>query len=219
MSDDDTRRRVVDAVIRLVTTRGPDATTVRNVATEAGVSVGAVQYHYRTKEDLLLGAMDAVVARFRDRVGTLVSGQADPRERILAFLTVIACAAPGDESEDRENAIVWTVFAARACVDPRVRDAHSTSWQEAESVLLTLLRDAYGADAVDADDAAGLLALTDGIAVARVAEGRERMPTARAVALLERGLAVLDAREPADPGLGTRRSTRPPARSSRRRPS
>ncbi|MFD0996183.1 AcrR family transcriptional regulator [Pseudoclavibacter chungangensis] len=192
MRDEPTRRRIVEAVLRLVTSRGPDSTTVRNVATEADVSVGAVQHHFHTKEDLLLGAMDAVVERFRTRVESLADGSGDARDLVAAFLTAIACADPDNETDDVENAIVWTVFAARACVDDRIRAAHTASWLEAERILLELLRHAYGPE-VGPDDAAGLLALTDGIAVARVAEGDSRMPRERAVRLIDAALGRLDA--------------------------
>lgn len=58
--------RIFDAVTALPTTRGPETMSVRNVASEAGVSIGALQHHLRTKEDLLLAErfVDAALGRF-----------------------------------------------------------------------------------------------------------------------------------------------------------
>ena len=41
---------------------------MRKVATRAGVSIGAVQHHYPTKDAMLIAAMDAVSAAFQTRL-------------------------------------------------------------------------------------------------------------------------------------------------------
>ncbi|MGL5817052.1 MAG: TetR/AcrR family transcriptional regulator, partial [Phycicoccus sp.] len=56
--------RIVDAVIDLVAERGMEGVSVRAVAGRAGVSIGAVQHHFPTKEAMLLAA--------NDRIGTVV---------------------------------------------------------------------------------------------------------------------------------------------------
>jgi TetR/AcrR family transcriptional regulator, regulator of cefoperazone and chloramphenicol sensitivity len=51
-SDLTTKARVRAAALALVGEQGLDATTIRQVAARAGVSVGLVQHHYKTKADL-----------------------------------------------------------------------------------------------------------------------------------------------------------------------
>jgi AcrR family transcriptional regulator len=52
-SDDLTARaRIRDAALRLFTDQGFEATTIRGVAAEAGVSSGLVRHHFGSKEDL-----------------------------------------------------------------------------------------------------------------------------------------------------------------------
>jgi AcrR family transcriptional regulator len=46
------RARIRDAAIRLFADRGIDATTVRDIAKEAGVSPGLLRHHFGSKEDL-----------------------------------------------------------------------------------------------------------------------------------------------------------------------
>lgn len=192
--DDSTMDRILDGVLALVATRGPEATTVRNVAAIAGVSVGAVQHHFRTKEELLVAAMTAVNERFLIRLRHRIEGIETARGRLRAFLTAVA--ALEDTEEAMTDAVVWTVFAARASVDPVIRALHADSWMRVEAGLLAALGDAYPDAGVTADDAAALLALTDGIAVSRAAEGQLRLPHDRALRIVDAALAAIEGRAP-----------------------
>jgi AcrR family transcriptional regulator len=51
---EETRDRILDAALRLFRERGFEQTTMREVATEAGVATGAAYYYYRSKEDLVM---------------------------------------------------------------------------------------------------------------------------------------------------------------------
>lgn len=176
---------ILDAVVKLVATREPEETSVRNVARDAGVSVGAVQYHYRTKDELLSAAMGEMDRRFREHMQQILSQITDPKQRLRAFLYSIAAA----HDDAREGAVIWTVFAARASVNKRLQQEHSDNWQQAEAAILDLLQAAFPERSCHADDAAMLLAVTDGIAVARAAETPQRMTAKRAETLIDKALA------------------------------
>ncbi|HEX8616275.1 MAG TPA: TetR/AcrR family transcriptional regulator, partial [Thermoanaerobaculia bacterium] len=51
---EETRERILDAALRLFRERGFEQTTMRDVATEAGVATGAAYYYYRSKQDLVM---------------------------------------------------------------------------------------------------------------------------------------------------------------------
>jgi len=51
---EETRRRVVDAALTLFRKRGFDATTMRDVAAAAGLSLGAAYYYFRSKDEIVL---------------------------------------------------------------------------------------------------------------------------------------------------------------------
>ncbi len=53
-----TRARILDAVIRCVEKRGFAGTTTRDIAGEAGVSVGAVQHHFPSKATVLAAVLE-----------------------------------------------------------------------------------------------------------------------------------------------------------------
>ena len=181
---------ILDAVIKLIATRGPDDTTVRKVAAEAGVSVGAVQHHFRTKDELLVAAMRELNRRFIASMEKTLDKLPTAEERLRAFLYAIA--ATSDHA--RDGAVIWTAFAARACVDERLREEHSANWDYVEKTLLNLLREAHPDKELYADDAAHLLAVADGIAVARAAENPRRMTEKRALRILDAALSAVTSR-------------------------
>lgn len=53
-----TRSAIIDAALRLFRERGYDATTMRAIAAEAGVSVGNAYYYFDSKEQLIQGFYD-----------------------------------------------------------------------------------------------------------------------------------------------------------------
>lgn len=50
---DRTRARIVETALRSFRERGYDATTIRHIAAEAGVSVGTTNYHFASKNELV----------------------------------------------------------------------------------------------------------------------------------------------------------------------
>lgn len=60
-----TRALVIDAAVRLVAGRGFSATSVDDIAAEAGVAKGSVYYNFTSKSDILEAALDEGTARLR----------------------------------------------------------------------------------------------------------------------------------------------------------
>ncbi|MEU1898092.1 TetR family transcriptional regulator C-terminal domain-containing protein [Nocardiopsis dassonvillei] len=112
---DGRRRQVAAALHRIAAREGLESVSIRTVAAEAGLSVGAVQRDFGTKEALLLFAMhevvDAVAARLaRVRIGPGLLSFAEGLRRVLTDLL------PTDD-ERLAEARVWSAFYARAAVD------------------------------------------------------------------------------------------------------
>ncbi len=182
------REGIADAVLRVLAARGTDALSVRNVAAEAGVSVGAVQHHFPTRAKLIVGAMDAVNDRFRVRLGAALTGVVSPQTRLEIFCHELAALGPNG----RDDAVVWTAFASRAATDPEVGSIHEREWARIEDAVFTLLTNAYPRADIEQDDAAVVLAVLDGIAVARGSEGDGRMPPERGRRLIAAVLGRFD---------------------------
>lgn len=71
------RARIRDAALRLFADHGVEGTTIRDIATDAGVSVGLVRHHFGSKDDLRTAcdayALDQMM-RIKERV---VLGEGD----------------------------------------------------------------------------------------------------------------------------------------------
>ena len=175
--------RLLDAVVDLLVAGGYEGISIRRVAAAAGVSIGAVQHHFPTKDALLAAAMDRVGQRFRDRLAARVPADAPPDEALREVAHGLLAADP----EQRRDAVVWVATVARAAVDEPTALAHRAEWQEVEDVLARLLGAARPdlAAAEVRDRATVLLALLDGLATALAVEPGRVVP--------ERALALVDA--------------------------
>ena len=66
-STDGQRERIVDTALALFAEQGERATSLRRVAEEAGVSLGALQHYFRTKPDLRHAVELRVMERFQEQ--------------------------------------------------------------------------------------------------------------------------------------------------------
>jgi AcrR family transcriptional regulator len=70
----DTRRRLYEAALRLMAAGGWQATTLRDIAREAGVSVGLLYRYFPSKRAVVLTLYDELSAAFAERAARLPRG-------------------------------------------------------------------------------------------------------------------------------------------------
>lgn len=179
--------RILIAVQDILVGRGIEDVTIRNVAASAGVSVGAVQHHHRTKDELLMAAMDKVSEDFVHRVEAATDPGARPASNLAAACRILG----GVDDESRTASVIWLAYASKAATSETVAEAHRKSWHLMEDGLAALLHQVD--PALGSDDAATLMALLDGIAIARATEP-ERMTSQRAHRIISTFLERLDPR-------------------------
>jgi AcrR family transcriptional regulator len=122
------RRQVIAASITLFGKRGYYATTMRDIAQRAGVSVGLIYQYFGDKEDVLFLAIVEVLDTYRDRIPAATAGIADPLERFRA--AVHAYCAVIDENVDA------TVLAYRETKSLRKARRNVIKQKEAETNAL-----------------------------------------------------------------------------------
>lgn len=150
--------RLAAALIDVAAESGLDSASVREVAKRAGVSIGAVQHHFSTKDEMLAFALQTVLDALLHRLSTLDAGD-DPAR---ALFTVMTQLLPLDEARSRE-AHVLAAFAVRATTSPALaeirRKALFTIRTEVSAILI-------GVGIEEAETrAALLLATADGLAL------------------------------------------------------
>src|SRR6185437_15562788 len=78
MPEDRTLRAVIrDEALRLFADRGPDAVSVRQIASAAGVSPGLIVHHFGSKDGLREAVDQYVLAVFDRMLGDISSGRPD----------------------------------------------------------------------------------------------------------------------------------------------
>jgi AcrR family transcriptional regulator len=180
--------RLLDCVLGLLVADGYEGISIRRVAAAAGVSIGAVQHHFPTKDALLAAAMDRVSQQFQERLERRLAPGAGPVE----VLRAVAGELLGTGEERRPASVIWLVRMARAAVHGPTAEVHRRGWQQVEDLLVALIAAVRPdlAEQAARDEATLLLALLDGLAGA-VAVEPGRLPGERAEALLARHLDAL----------------------------
>jgi len=84
------RPHIIDAAVQLFGKQGFHATTIRDVAEHAGVSVGMIYQYVQDKDDLLYQAIRQFTLSYTDEIDRALEGLSDPRERFLASVKAIA---------------------------------------------------------------------------------------------------------------------------------
>lgn len=180
--------RLLSTVVDLLVSDGFEGVTIRRVATVAGVSIGAVQHHFPTKDAMLAAAMERVSSQFQQRLRERI-GPDDPPG---AVLREVADELLGAGPQRRVASVLWIVRLARAAVEEATARTHRREWQEVEDLLARLVgaaRPDLAPEQVCAE-AGTLLALLDGLAGATAVEP-DRMPQQRAELLVARHLDAL----------------------------
>jgi AcrR family transcriptional regulator len=83
---EETRNRILDAALRLFRDRGFDQTTMRDVATEAGVATGAAYYYYRSKEDLVMAFYLRTDQEARESFAKAISSSKELKKRMRGLI-------------------------------------------------------------------------------------------------------------------------------------
>ncbi|WP_083760090.1 TetR/AcrR family transcriptional regulator [Rubrobacter xylanophilus] len=192
------RRELAEAAWRVILREGVEGVSVRNVAAEAGWSVGALRHYFGTKEELLAGAARLVVERV---TGRFERGRYEgpPREAVRRML----CEVLPLDDERRVEARVWLAFAAHSLVDPRVAEEHELVFDGMRELCRLIVRrlsedGLLVSGAGDEEEAARLHALVDGLALHGLLG---RLGSEEMLAALDAHLAAIIA-EPGEGGAG-----------------
>ncbi|WP_395712903.1 TetR/AcrR family transcriptional regulator [Reyranella sp.] len=137
------REKLLSVSARLFARGGFEATSMRDIAKQAGMLAGSMYYHFPSKNDLIAAVYQAGVAEIDAAVDRAMTGRQDPWERLEA-----ACIAHLETLlADAAHAAVMTAELRR--LDARLRRR------------LVVLRDRYERRFIELVDALPLAAETD----------------------------------------------------------
>lgn len=121
--------RVLDAAAALFRARGFAATTVREIATAAGILPGSLHYRFATKESLLIALMERAVDHATAAVRAAVAGRRDPLERLrLGLRAHLGMLLSGDDAV-YVLLYEWRSLTGKAREEiVRLRDRYEAFW-------------------------------------------------------------------------------------------
>ena len=130
------RRELAEALWRVIQREGLERASVRNVASEAGLSMGALRHYFGAQDELLAFAMRLAIERARGRMETLDLSSGDPREAVEMVLREVL---PLDAGR-RFEAEVWLALTGKALVDPSLRALRNEAYDLLQKLCRRLVR-------------------------------------------------------------------------------
>jgi TetR/AcrR family transcriptional repressor of bet genes len=157
------RESLVEATLKCLREHGHDGVSVRRIAAAAGVSVGLINHHYTTIDELIAHAYERLATDLLRRLQTAITEAAPtPRARLSAFF--IASFSPSALDPDLLG--IWVVFWSMVRHSPVMQAVQHRTFGEYREVLVQLLTDLVGAEKLPPVNirlaSIGLSALLDG---------------------------------------------------------
>lgn len=153
------RRAIAEAIFEVIGSRGLEAVSLRDVAAQAGVSMGAVQHYFASKEQMLLFALGHMRDRVLARMQAGLAAIAEPTAQEIVRAAAKAMLPMGEQG--RQEAIVAGAFYSVATVHPAYADVLRAGYQRLLAVSRQSLRTAAEAgqiaDGIDTDREAAML--------------------------------------------------------------
>ena len=182
---EETRQRIIGAVLRIIGADGVAAVTNRRIAREAGVALGSVTYHFATQHDLLreslLNFVSAETRRFTELADQHQAG-AITLDEAGALVGQVAAGT----AFDSEHIAPFELYV-QAGRDPRLRAAATECFAAYDRLATTILTILGVPDPARAASAA--VAMVFGQQLRRLATGSPADDLVDALLLLARGTA------------------------------
>ena len=185
---------IAEATRELIRQGGLRKTTVRNVAKQAGMSVGAMRHCFPNQEDLIQYAMNLIVRQVTMRINQqAVSSEQEnltQNKAVNIFYQLTAL-----DEEQKTEMKVWLSFCVEAFYKPELKPLNDQMYDSIHSVVYHVLMDMAEAGLVRAGldmdyETNALHLLIDGLALHRVIRP-EKMSEAQMKEMLKKKLQEL----------------------------
>ncbi|MCF3104152.1 TetR family transcriptional regulator C-terminal domain-containing protein [Streptomyces roseoverticillatus] len=161
------RRAIAEALWRIACARGLDGASLRDVAAEAGISLGQLQHYFSSKDEMLVFALKYLGGLAEERIRARLLGLTGPpsprdvlRETVMEMLPL--------DGASRTGNLVQIAYFVRALHDERLREHAKEGVPALRAFFADQVRAGIAQGEVSADrspeaEAMLLIALTDGL--------------------------------------------------------
>jgi AcrR family transcriptional regulator len=160
------RHQIAEAVWRLAGRGGLESVTLRQVAAEADVPVRLLQYHFGTRQQLLVGALQILNTEAEQQAQTRLAALANPTTRDLVRGIVMEL-LPLDE-ERRSRHLIYAAYFNKLLTDPELQPFARDAEPDLANVIAGLIQQGQQDGSVPAAmdpglEAALLIAIAEGL--------------------------------------------------------
>jgi AcrR family transcriptional regulator len=165
---DDRRRILIAATLKCLSAEGQDGMSVRKISEAAGISVGLINHHYASKEDLVAQAYETLTLSLLDAIKAAVDQEArksggDARAKLTAMIGSMFSGPMLEPGMLR----CWLVFWGMIDKGSALKDVHDRTYGAyriyVEQLLGALAKESRTPRLDVRLAAIGLLALVDGL--------------------------------------------------------
>jgi AcrR family transcriptional regulator len=180
---------VLEAAWRCILRVGLENVTIREIAAELQATTGTVVHYFRTKDEILLYALDHLITAITQEVQSSVEGV----QGLARLEQILFASLPLDEEGD-VGWRIWLAFLKTSVGSTRLSTEHARRTAYLRSSLVDEIHALQKQKVVRAGidvplEADALIALVDGIGMGRVIDA-ERFPPARQKMLVKRHISA-----------------------------
>ncbi|HLA31177.1 MAG TPA: TetR/AcrR family transcriptional regulator [Pseudomonas sp.] len=124
------RQEVLEAVWRAILNRGLDRTSIREIATELGATTGTVSHYFRSRDEIVLFALERLMASTKADFAAALEGTAGMKRLEVGLLTLL----PTTKQSLAEWKI-WVSFRGYALTRPELAASCRQSLAEMRQIL------------------------------------------------------------------------------------
>ncbi len=134
------KKEIATALLRVMAEQGYEKASIQAIAKEADLAPGLIHYHFKTKQEILLSAVNWIVNSAEQRLIQLQEEVQTPWEKLEAFINVRLAAG---DTQMPEIVSSWVVIAAESIRQPEVRETYQRLIQTQLDMLAELLIDVW----------------------------------------------------------------------------
>lgn len=111
------RRSLLDAAAKVIARKGLVGLTMNDIAKEAGCSYGVASFHFKSKDGLILAALDHLVAEYDTALNGPGAAEGSSADRLKAMVLLDF----DPKISNAEHVAVWSAFWAESVRSPEYR--------------------------------------------------------------------------------------------------
>ncbi len=126
------KQEIAEAAWRVIVYQGMQKASARNIAKEAGLSLGAMRYYFSSQNELLGYANQLVHARLAEKIDAIFQDDVQPKEKIIR---VMLCLLPSNNGLMLETSVRLSLKVAALHEDGFTGPVSDAAYSAAKNVI------------------------------------------------------------------------------------